>query len=285
MKPAAFDYHAPTTLEEAAAVLSQSGEDARVLAGGQSLVPAMAFRLARPSVLVDINRIESLSGVRRDGDRLVIGATTRHKVFEGIVTEGPLGRLLTNVVHNIAHLPIRTRGTFGGSLAHADPSSEWCALVTALDGEIVATSTAGRRTIPAADFFKTVFTTALRPDEILTEIRLPVLDGAWRCGFVEFNLRAGDFAIVSATAGLRIENGRIGAAFVAVGGAIDRPVRSPAAEKVLVGEAPGDAVFRAAAEAARASIEPTGDLHADPEYKSELVAAMTRRALERAVAA
>jgi carbon-monoxide dehydrogenase medium subunit len=285
MKPAAFEYFAPRSIEEATALLAEHGEDARILAGGQSLVPAMNFRLARPAVLIDINKVPGIAGVREEGDALAIGALTRHAVFEKPVTAGPLAQLLPVVAHNIAHLPIRMRGTFGGSIAHADPAAEWCALAAALDAEIVVRSKTGSRTVPAADWFKSIFTTDIRAGEMVTEIRLPRLGDDWRCGFVEINRRAGDFAIVSAVAAIRIDAGRIREARLALGGVVDKPVRASAAEVLLVGEAPGDAPFRAAAAAARAAFEPFGDIHADAEYKSELVAVMARRALARAVAA
>lgn len=284
MKPAAFEYFAPRSIEEATALLAEHGGDARVLAGGQSLVPAMNFRLARPAVLIDINNVAGIAGVREEGDALAIGALTRHAVFEKPVTSGPLAKLLPIVAHNIAHLPIRMRGTFGGSIAHADPAAEWCALAMALDAEIVVRSTDCSRTVPAADWFRSIFTTDIRDGEMVTEIRLPRLDDSWRCGFVEFNRRAGDFAIVSAVAVIRVDAGVIREARIALGGVVDKPVRASEAEALLVGEAPGDAAFRAAAEAARAAFEPFGDIHADAEYKSELVAVMARRALERAVA-
>ena len=162
MKPAAFDYFAPRSVEEATALLAEHGGDGRVLAGGQSLVPAMNFRLARPAVLIDINTIPGLAGVREEGGTLVIGALTRHVVFETPATGGPLARLLPTTAHNIAHLPIRIRGTFGGSIAHADPAAEWCALALALDAEIVVRSASGGRTVAAADWFRSIFSTDLR---------------------------------------------------------------------------------------------------------------------------
>lgn len=284
MKPAAFEYFAPRSLEEATALLAEHGGDGRVLAGGQSLVPAMAFRLARPAVLVDINNIPEIAGIREENDTLVVGALTRHVAFEKPVTAGPLGKLLPNVARNIAHLPIRMRGTFGGSVSHADPAAEWCAVALALDAQVVVRSTAATRSVMAADWFKSVFTTDIRDDEVVTEIRLRRLGGDWRCGFVEFNRRAGDFAIVSAAAAVRIEGGRVREARLVLGGVVDKPVRAHEAEALLVGETPGDAAFRAAGEAARAAFEPFGDIHATPEYKSELVAVMARRALERAFA-
>jgi carbon-monoxide dehydrogenase medium subunit len=283
MKPAAFEYHAPRSPDEALALLAKFGAEGRVLAGGQSLVPAMNFRLARPAVLVDINRIDAFAGVSMAGGVLTIATLTRHVVFERPIAPGPLARLLPTIAHNIAHLPIRTRGTFGGSLAHADPSAEWCALALALDADIVAQSISGQRVIPARDFFKTIFTTDLREGEMITEIRIPILDDSWRCGFVEFNRRAGDFAIVLAIAAFRVANGKIAEAKIALGGVVDRPVRADDAEKTLVGAAPDQAAFAAAANAARRSFVPLDDIHASSEYKSELVATMTRRALERAV--
>ena len=284
MKPAAFEYYAPRSLEEALALLAEHGGDGRVLAGGQSLVPAMNFRLARPAVLIDINRIEGLSGLEQSKSALTIGTLTRHVTFERPVAAGPVGRLLPVVAHNIAHLPIRVRGTFGGSLAHADPAAEWCTLALALDARIVARSTRGSRSIAAKDFFRTIFTTDLGEGEMITEINLPMLDESWRCGFVEFNRRAGDFAIVSAVVALRVEAEKIREARIALGGVVDKPVRAEAAEKALIGEVTGDAAFRAAGDIASRSFEPFGDIHAPAEYKAELVAVMTRRALERAVA-
>jgi carbon-monoxide dehydrogenase medium subunit len=284
MKPASFDYFSPRSVDEAVALLAEHGGEARVLAGGQSLVPAMNFRLARPGVLVDINGIAAIAGVRAEGDTLAIGALTRHAAFEKPVTDGPLGTLLPAVARNIAHLPIRRRGTFGGSVSHADPSAEWCTLALALDAEIVVRGADGTRTIPAADWFRSIFTTDIRDGEMVTEIRLRRLGADWRCGFIEFSRRAGDFAIVSALAALRIADGTIREARLALGGVVDKPVRAHEAEALLVGAAPGDAVFRTAADAARAAFEPFGDIHATAEYKSELVAVMARRALERAVA-
>src|SRR3954452_13104970 len=196
MKPAAFQYHAPKTVDEALAILAKvAPEDGRVLAGGQSLVPTMAFRLARPAHLVDINGIKSLAELAVRGDKLSIGACVRHSAFHRPAIEGPLGKLLSTVVRHIAHYPIRTRGTFCGSLAHADPASEWCAVAAALDASMVARSVRGTRVIPAREFFAGMMTTALADDELLVEVRLPLLPPEARFGFYEFNRRAGDFAL------------------------------------------------------------------------------------------
>src|SRR5689334_15559233 len=194
MKPAPFRYHAPKTLDEAVAILAEvAPDDGRILAGGQSLVPIMAFRLARPAHLVDINGVEALKRLTVEGGKLCIGAGVRHAAFHKPVVEGPLGRLLATVVQHIAHYPIRTRGTFCGSVAHADPASEWCLVVAALEGEMVAQSTSGIRIIPARDYFRGIMSTALKDDELLTEVRLPIPPDDTRCGFYEFNRRAGDF--------------------------------------------------------------------------------------------
>jgi carbon-monoxide dehydrogenase medium subunit len=285
MKPAAFQYHAPKTVDEALTILAKvAPEDGRVLAGGQSLVPTMAFRLAKPAHLVDINGVEALGRLAVEGGKLSIGACVRHAAFHKPVCEGPLGKLLADVVHHIAHYPIRTRGTFCGSLAHADPASEWCAVMTALDGEIVAKSARGARTIAARDFFQGIMTTALAEDELLAEARLPLLPADTKCGFYEFNRRAGDFAMAMAVVAYRVNGGKIAEARVAVGGAEPNPRRIAEAESALNGKAPGDAAFRAAAEAAVAAIDPMVDATTNAEYRRDLVLAVTRRALERAAA-
>src|ERR1700735_3346344 len=196
MKPAAFRYHAPKTVDEAVAILAQvAGEDGRVLAGGQSLVPTMAFRLAKPAHLVDINGVAALNRLVVADGKLVIGAGVRHSAFHRRVSDGPLGTLLAEVVSHIAHYPIRNRGTFCGSLAHADPASEWCLVFTTFDGEIKAQSTRGLRTIAVTDFFTGVMSTALKEDELLIEAYLSLPPDDTHCGFYEFSRRAGDFAI------------------------------------------------------------------------------------------
>ena len=284
MKPAPFDYHAPRTVAEAIELLAAHGDDAKVLAGGQSLVPAMNFRLARPAVLVDINRIGELDFCSTGGGALRIGALTRHVRFERPVTEGALGALLADVMHYVAHLPIRVRGTFAGSLAHADPAAEWCTVATTLDAEIRARGPAGERSIGAADFFRSILTTSLRPDELITEVRLPMLGPDWRFGFVEFSRRAGDFALSMALTVLRIDGERIAEARVGVGGAGDRPLRITQAEQALAGAVPDREALAEAAAMAAASVDPFDDLHASAAYRRDLVRVMTRRALERALA-
>jgi carbon-monoxide dehydrogenase medium subunit len=285
MKPAAFRYHAPKTIDEAVALLADvAPQDGRVLAGGQSLVPTMAFRLAKPAHLVDINGVEALSRLMVTGGKLAIGACVRHAAFERPVCDGPLGKILSEVVRHIAHYPIRHRGTFCGSLAHADPASEWALVMVALDGEVLAKSTRGERVIPARDFFKGIMTTALRDDELLVEARLPVLVPGTRCGFYEFNRRAGDFAMAAALGAYRLEGGKMVEPRLAVGGVEPNPRRIAEAEQALAGAAPDDTSFRAAATAATKAVDPMEDITTNAEFRRDLVLAVTRRALERAAA-
>ena len=283
MKPAPFRHYAPTTIDEAVALLARlAPDDGRVLAGGQSLVPTMAFRLARPAHLVDINGIAALDRLAVDGDRLVIGACVRHAAFHTPPVDGPLGTLLARVVRNIAHYPIRTRGTFCGSIANADPASEWCTLAAALDAEMVARSARGTRVIPAKDFFAGIMSTALAEDELLTEVRLPLLPAGTRAGFQEFSRRAGDFAIAMALATYRVDGGAIVEPRVAVGGAEPHARRIAEAEQALAGVAPGPAPFEAAAAQAAAAVDPMEDVHNTAQYRRDLVSTVTRRALEQA---
>jgi len=285
MKPAPFRYHAPKTIEEAVATLAAvAPEDGRVLAGGQSLVPIMAFRLARPAHLVDINGVTALARLAVDGDKLSIGACVRHAAFHKPVVDGPLGALLSKVVRHIAHYPIRTRGTFCGSVAHADPASEWCLVAAALGAEMVARSAKGTRTIPATDFFRGIMTTALREDELLTEVRLPILPADTRCGFYEFNRRAGDFALGMALVTYRVAKGVISEPRVALGGIEAQPRRIAEAEQALVGRAPNREAFVAAATAASAAVDPLEDAVTSAEYRRDLAGTVTRRALEQAAA-
>jgi aerobic carbon-monoxide dehydrogenase medium subunit len=285
MKPAAFRYHAPATVEEAVRLLAAvAPEDGRVLAGGQSLVPTMAFRLARPAHLVDINGIAELRRLAVEDRRLVVGAGVRHAAFHRPVVEGPLGQLLAFVVRHIAHYPIRTRGTFCGSIAHADPASEWCLVAATLGAQMITSSARGTRTIAAADFFGGVMTTALAEDELLLEVALPLPAADTRFGFYEFSRRAGDYAMAMALVSYRVEDGRIVDPHVGVGGAEPRPRRIAEAEQALVGLPPAGAAFVAAAEQAAACIDPMEDAQADAGFRRDLVRAVTRRALERSAA-
>ncbi len=283
MKPAPFHYHAPATVADAVALLAEvAPDDGRILAGGQSLVPTMAFRLARPAHLVDINRVAGLDRLAVDGDELAIGARVRHAAFHRPVVDGPLGRLLATVVRHIGHVPIRARGTFCGSLAHADPASEWCLVAATLDARMTARSVRGARTIAADAFFEGVMTTALDADELLAEARLPVLAADTSFGFEEFSRRAGDFAIAMVLATYRLVDGVITEPRIGVGGAEEIPRRLAEAERALIGRAPDGAAFQAAADAAADAVEPMADVTTSASYRRDLVRTLSRRALERA---
>jgi len=285
MKPAAFRYHAPKTVDEAVATLAEvAPNDGRVLAGGQSLVPIMAFRLARPGHLVDINGVEGLNRLAPAGDRLAIGACVRHAAFYEPVVAGPLGKLLAAVVCHIAHHPIRTRGTFCGSVAHADPASEWCMVAATLDAEIVLRSKRATRSVAAGDFFAGIMTTAREDDELLTEVKLPILPADTRFGFCEFSRRPGDFALGMALVTYRLKNGGMADVRVGIGGAEAHPRRIAEAEAALDGREPKPEVFRAAADAAAAAIDPIEDFNTSADYRRDLIRTMTCRALERAAA-
>jgi len=281
MKPAPFIRHVPRTVAEAVEILSRvAPQDGRVLAGGQSLVPIMAFRLAKPAHLVDINDIAELGKIASDGKMLSIGACVRHAAFHKAVVDNPLGVLLSNVARHIAHVPIRTRGTFCGSIAHADPSAEWCLVAATLDATMLAKSTRGERLIAAKDFFEGIMTTALAEDELLAEVRLPLLPPDTKFGFNEFNRRAGDFAMSAALVTYRLASSTIADARVGVGGAEPFPRRIAEAENLLEGQAPGDKVFRAAAEAAAKAVDAMEDHQTSADYRRDLVRAVVRRALE-----
>ena len=283
MKPASFVRHVPKTLDEAVKILAEvAPQDGRVLAGGQSLVPIMAFRLAKPAHLVDINEVAGLDTISSDGKTLSIGARVRHAAFHKPVAAGAFGAILTQVARNIAHYPIRVRGTFCGSIAHADPASEWCLVAATLDAAMIAKSTRGERQIAAKDFFQGLMSTALTEDELLVEVRLPILPSDTKFGFNEFNRRAGDFAIAAAFVSYRLRDGKIVEPRIGVGGAEPSPRRIAEAERALNGQTPGDAAFRAAAEAAAKAVEPLEDHQTTGDYRRDLVRAVVRRALESA---
>jgi len=281
MKPAPFIRHVPRTLDEALKILAEvAPQDGRVLAGGQSLVPIMAFRLAKPAHLVDINDVVGLNKISNDGKSLAIGACVRHAAFHAPVVDNPLGRLLAHVARHIAHYPIRMRGTFCGSLAHADPASEWCLVAATLDATIVAKSTRGERAIAAKDFFQGIMATALAEDELLAEVRLPLLAPDTKFGFNEFSRRAGDFAMSAGLVTYRLQAGKMADTRVGVGGAEANPRRMREAEAALNGHSPGDKAFRAAAEAAATAIDALEDHQTSADYRRDLVRAVVRRALE-----
>lgn len=282
MKPSAFRYIVPDDLEEALEVLAGAG-DPKVLAGGQSLVPAMNLRLAAPETLVDINRIPGHDRISVSDDVVTIGMLVRHTALEDPGFADPLAGALATISHYVGHLPIRTRGTFVGSLAHADPAAEWCALAVATEATIVARSATGQRLIPASEFFVGPFTTALRPDELATEVRIPLLkDGSF--GFTEIARTAGDFATVAVVAVAWIEDGAIARARVALAGVEGTMVRARAAEDFLAGRPATPEAIEEAAGIATEGLDPIGDASCSADYRRHLARVLTARALQQAVA-
>lgn len=282
MKPAAFKYQRANTVEEGIEQLTELGDEAKLLAGGQSLVAMMNFRLVRPSALVDITPIPDLQYLEPDGEGLKVGALTPHRWIEEMEDPDLLEdfSVLKEAARWVGHYPIRTLGTFGGSIAHADPSAEWCMLAVLLDAEIVAVGPEGERVIPASDFFQGFFMTALEPDEIVVEVRFP--EPAPHASIQEFARRAGDFAIVSAAVSLDVRDRECHSARVVLGGVSDVPLRVPEAERVLErGDISREAFDEAGQEAAKA-IDPPSDVHGDADYRRDLSAVLVRRALTEA---
>jgi aerobic carbon-monoxide dehydrogenase medium subunit len=288
MPAVAFDYHAPATLPETLSLLADLGDEAKVLAGGQSLVPMLTMRLARPRAVVDIHGLNELRGVRgggTPGHGLEIGALVRHRALER--GDGPLAAcpLLAEAAVLIGNVRVRTMGTIGGSLAHADPAAEWPAVVRALDGVLVVRGAGGERTIPAAEFFTGILSTALRPGELLVAVRLPVPGGRTGYAIEEFSRRAGDFALIAAIAAVELDaSGRVERARIAIAGAGPSPVRLAALERALAGAQPWEETFRAALAGGPLEIEPDSDVHASADYRRHLTRVLARRALVRAAA-
>jgi carbon-monoxide dehydrogenase medium subunit len=282
MKPGRFDYVCPRTLPEALEFLAISDVSTKVLAGGQSLMPIMNFRLGRYERLVDINALAELDYIHADGGTLRIGALTRQRTIEESSAIRRHAPLLAEATRHIAHLPIRTRGTIGGSVAHADPAAEDPAVMLALDAQMVARSAAGQRIIPAAQFFENVFTTALQPDELLVELRIPCAGPAQGFAFEEYSRRHGDFAVVGVAAALQRAGGRISKARLAFCGVGPYATRAEAAEHALEASASRDE-REAACNLAAEELDPPTDLHADAEYRRHLIAVLTRKAVARAM--
>ncbi|MGF0176580.1 FAD binding domain-containing protein [Streptomyces sp. Marseille-Q5077] len=277
MIPPAFDYARPSSVDEAVRTLADAGEDAKVLAGGQSLLPLMRLRLAFPELVVDVNRIPELRGVREDGDTLVIGAmTTHHDVIADPLVRRHAG-LLAAATSTVADPAVRHRGTLGGSLAHADPAGDLPAVVLGMDGELVAQGPRGRRTIPAREFFVDYLQTALEPDELLVEVRIPKADG-WGFRYEKFHRIAQAWPIVGVAALVRRDDGHIAEARVALTNMGTTPLRAAAAEEALSGAGDPDAVARAAQEAAQGT-RPSRDTSASPEYRAHLAQVLTKRAV------
>ncbi len=279
MKPAPFQYVAPDTLEEALTLLKQYGDDAKVLAGGQSLVPMMNLRLSRPSVIVDLNRIAGHDTVRDSARVLTIPFLVRQRAFETSPELAHRVPLLAEAITFVAHPAIRGRGTIAGSIAHADPAAEIPAVVTALEAEIVVRSKGAKRVVAAQDFFVDVLTTALGPGEVVTEIRIP-RPPTKGTAFVELARRFGDFALVGVAVILRTAtDGSIAGARITLSGVAGKPLRALDSEAMLLGHQPAAALFAEAGRAAAAPLTPPSDIHASASYRTRVAAVLTERAL------
>ncbi len=284
MIPAPFDYLAPTSLEEALAALAEHGDDAKLIAGGQSLLPVMRMRLGAPEVVIDLGRIEALRGVREDGDALVVGAMTTHADVGSDPLVAEHAGLLTRAIAHLADAQVRHRGTFGGALVHADPAGDLGAPALALGAELTIAGQSGTRTVAAQDFFTGLFTTAVGEDEILTQVRVPKHTG-WGAHYEKFVRVAHQWPIVAVAAAVRTEGGSIAEARVGLTNMGSVPLRAHAVEQALVGQpATEDAVRRAAASAAEGT-SPPSDLNGDADYRRHLATVLTRRAVLAAAGA
>jgi len=282
MKPAKFDYHDPTTIDEALGLMAQFGDQARPLAGGQSLVPLMNFRLIRPAHLVDLNGVSGLRHLHADDGSLCIGATTRQRELERSMIVAQRWPLLRAAAGFIGHIQIRNRGTIGGSLAHAFPSAELPVAMVTLDASFILRSKANQRTARAEDFFLSYMTTALQPEELLTEINVPALPANSGWSYQEVSRRHGDFALAGAASLIALDaNGAIQYARLTLTGAT--PIRAYKAEEFLLRESPSDTLFCHAAQQATEKLEQDSDIHASAAYRREVCAVLARRAITQAV--
>ena len=286
MKPAPFEYHRPDSVDEALALLAEHGYDAKLLAGGQSLVPAMNFRLAAPAVLIDLNRLPGLDGLVEADGGLRIGAMVRQRAAERSALVAARAALLAETLPYVAHAQIRNRGTIGGSIAHADPAAEIPAVMLALEARFHLRGPNGTRVVTAGDFFTGLFGTALEAEEMLVEVEIPPAAPRTGWAFDEVSRRHGDYALAGIAATVQVDDaGRCTSARIALLSVGDGPVLAAEAAAALVGSEPSDAAIRAAAEAAaQRDIDPPGDIHASPAYRRQLVDVLVRRVLPRAFA-
>lgn len=281
MKPPPFEHHVATSLDEALSLLAEHGDESKVLAGGQSLVPLLSLRLARPEQLVDINRIDELATIG-NGEGLRVGATVRQRTVERSAEVAKANPLLAEATRHIGHAAIRNRGTVGGSVAHGDPAAELPAVLLALDGEVEVRSTRGERLVAAADLYSGFLTTALEPDELLTAVRFRAWPSGAGWSFQEFSRRSGDFAVAGVAVLLRLDGGTVAEARIALSGVDQTPVRVPVAEAALVGQAPSEELWAAAASDGVAELDPPSDLHGTSGYRRHLAGILIRRALQEA---
>ena len=284
MKLPPFEYACPTTIAEAVTLLAAHDGDAKPLAGGQSLVPMLAFRVAAPALLVDLRKLAELRQIKIGDDGITLGAMVRWRDILDDARLKTAHPLLVAAIEHVAHYQIRNRGTVGGSMAHADPAAELPGVAVTCEAKIAVVGKAGARVIEAADFFHGPLTTALKPDEIITEIRLPTWPAQRRFGFAEFSRRRGDFAMAAAALFYDEEAGRANNAHVGAIGVADRPIRLAAVEAVINGNAVDEATIAKAEAAAAASVEPPDDIHASGAYRKALIGVMVERALRSAAA-
>lgn len=282
MKPPPFEYHAADSVEAAVRTLADAGGDGKIIAGGQSLMPMLNFRLLRPSILVDVNRIPDLAYVRDDGDEIHIGPLTRHRALETSEIIARQFPVLHEAMGYVAHLAIRNRGTIGGSLSHADPAAELPMMSLLLDARLEVQSLSGRRTIDAHDFFLGALTTALEDGDMLVEVRLPKLREGAGWAFEEVARRSGDFALASVAVIMNSDGDPISDLRIGMMGVGETPMRATEAESILAGRRYGEAVIAEAVEAVRAAVEPNTDLHASSDYRRHLVGILAQQALAKA---
>ncbi|HEX6337956.1 MAG TPA: xanthine dehydrogenase family protein subunit M [Jiangellaceae bacterium] len=283
MYPAAFDYVAVRTLDEALATLSEGDEDTKILAGGQSLIPMMKLRLATPTKLVDINRIPGLSGISVSDGHLVVGALTRHNDVVNADLVRAENHTMAAAAPWIADPVVRNLGTVGGSLAHADPQGDWGSVMLACGAEVVAVSSSrGARTIPVTELFVDLFTSALEPDEVLTEVRVPRYSGPAGGTYLKLERKVGDYATVGVAIHLQLDGDRIGQAGIALTGVGSKNIKATEAESALIGQLPGEELFAEAGELAAAAADPRTDVRGTAEYKRSVVSTFVRRGLTEA---
>lgn len=279
MIPAEFEYTRPTSIAEAVSALAAAGEDGKILGGGQSLIPILRLRLAYPSTVVDVSRIEEMRGVRDDGDAIVIGAMTTHDEVMHDALVGEHAPLIAQATETVADPQVRHRGTFGGALAHADPAGDLGAVALALGCEFVANGAGGERRIPASDFFLDYLTTALSPDEVLTAIRVPKLGAGWTSHYEKFNRVAQAWSIVAVAALVKRSNGSISEARIGLTNMGSTPLRATAVEQALAGaDVSADAIGAAAGHAAEGTTAPS-DLNGKADYREHLARVLTKRAV------
>jgi aerobic carbon-monoxide dehydrogenase medium subunit len=284
MFPAAFDYRSPASLDEALSLLAEQGDSAKVMAGGQSLIPLLKLRFAQPGLIVDIGRLRGFSGITKSDGWLTIGALTRHVDLERSENLPRQLTMLPEAAHWIADPLVRNQGTIGGSICHADPSGDWGSVMLALDADLVARSAKGERVIHASDFFQGPFTTALRPDEILTEIRVASSSKPAAGAYNKLERKVGDFATVAVAVQVEVDGGKVSKAGIGLTSVGPTNLKASAAEKALEGREPTDAVIAEAAKLAAAAAEPKDDIRGSAEFKKDVVRVYVQRGLKTALA-